>query len=144
MLVSAGHTQWSMVAYSVTTPCAPRTGRMNLVIFWVLVFASGLQQTAHPRHGAHGVVVSHPLRMRKALGSHPSVSILQAKNPALTIHAPATFASTKRPSRIRRPAILQGKPGAGNDSVGDVCPNTLKPHTGRSNHTGSLRVHSHI
>jgi hypothetical protein len=26
-------------------------------------------------HGAHGVVVSHPLRMRKALGSNPSVSI---------------------------------------------------------------------
>ena len=25
---------------------------------------------------AHGVVVSHPLRMRKALGSNPSVSIL--------------------------------------------------------------------
>ena len=27
---------------------------------------------------AHGVVVSHPLRMRKALGSNPSVSILRA------------------------------------------------------------------
>ena len=26
-------------------------------------------------HGAHGVVASHPLRMRKALGSNPSVSI---------------------------------------------------------------------
>ena len=26
-------------------------------------------------HGAHGVVVSHPLRMRKALGSNPSVPI---------------------------------------------------------------------
>ena len=26
-------------------------------------------------HGAHGVVVSHLLRMRKALGSNPSVSI---------------------------------------------------------------------
>ena len=25
---------------------------------------------------AHGVVVSHPLRMRKALGSNPSVSML--------------------------------------------------------------------
>ena len=29
---------------------------------------------ANPQ-GAHGVVVSHPLRMRKALGSNPSVSI---------------------------------------------------------------------
>ena len=27
-------------------------------------------------HRAHGVVVSHPLRMRKALGSNPSVSIM--------------------------------------------------------------------
>ena len=30
------------------------------------------------QHGAHGVVVSHPLRMRKALGSIPSVSIYSA------------------------------------------------------------------
>ena len=28
-------------------------------------------------HRAHGVVVSHPLRMRKALGSNPSVSIFR-------------------------------------------------------------------
>ena len=28
--------------------------------------------------GAHGVVVSHPLRMRKALSSNPSVSVLWA------------------------------------------------------------------
>ena len=28
---------------------------------------------------AHGVVVSHPLRMRKALGSNPSVSIWNAQ-----------------------------------------------------------------
>ena len=29
----------------------------------------------HEQHGAHGVVVSHPLSMREALGSIPSVSI---------------------------------------------------------------------
>ena len=29
-----------------------------------------------PGQRAHGVVVSHPLRMRKALGSNPSVSIV--------------------------------------------------------------------
>jgi hypothetical protein len=29
----------------------------------------------HLAHGAHGVVVSHPLSMREALGSIPSVSI---------------------------------------------------------------------
>ena len=29
-------------------------------------------------HGAHGVVASHPLRVRKALGSNPSVSIGEA------------------------------------------------------------------
>ena len=33
-------------------------------------------------HGAHGVVVSHPLRMRKALGSNPSVSISRAGLPS--------------------------------------------------------------
>ena len=35
----------------------------------------------HPKQKgirAHGVVVSHPLRMRKALGSNPSVSMLIA------------------------------------------------------------------
>ena len=32
---------------------------------------------AAPVRRAHGVVVSHPLRMRKALGSNPSVSIVQ-------------------------------------------------------------------
>ena len=31
--------------------------------------------TGHCNHGAHGVVVSHPLSMREALGSIPSVSI---------------------------------------------------------------------
>ena len=34
-------------------------------------------------HGAHGVVVSHPLRMRKALGSIPSVSIFWMRAPDL-------------------------------------------------------------
>ena len=32
------------------------------------------RQDALRWHGAHGVVVSHPLCMRKALGSNPSVS----------------------------------------------------------------------
>ena len=35
----------------------------------------GWQQQLRSMHGAHGVVASHPLRMRKALGSNPSVSI---------------------------------------------------------------------
>ena len=49
---------------------------MDLFMDFVLVFAPALDQTAHLQHGAHGVVVSHPFRMRKALGSNPSVSIL--------------------------------------------------------------------
>ena len=37
---------------------------------------------------AHGVVVSHPLRMRKALGSNPSGSIIDAAlPPTIAIHA---------------------------------------------------------
>ena len=40
---------------------------------------SGIARAARtPNHRAHGVVVSHPLRMRKALGSNPSVSIFTA------------------------------------------------------------------
>ena len=34
------------------------------------------------QQGAHGVVVSHPLRMRKALGSKPSVSNFQRRSGA--------------------------------------------------------------
>ena len=34
-----------------------------------------INHQALSQHGAHGVVVSHPLRMRKALGSNPSVSM---------------------------------------------------------------------
>ena len=44
---------------------------------FVLGADGGLNEGAHPAHGAHGVVVSHPPRMRKALGSNPSVSILE-------------------------------------------------------------------
>ena len=66
--------QRSVIAYSVSKPRALHAGRMDLVMFCVLVFASVWDQIAYPRHGAHGVVVSHPLRMRKALGSIPSVS----------------------------------------------------------------------
>ena len=36
----------------------------------------GIRFEAPLQHRAHGVVVSRPLRMRKALGSSPSVSIL--------------------------------------------------------------------
>ena len=40
----------------------------------VLTYADKLL-AADSDHGAHGVVASHPLRMRKALGSNPNVSI---------------------------------------------------------------------
>ena len=50
---------------------------------YLCVSSCGPQHTNHlvavPMHSrAHGVVVSHPLRMRKALGSNPSVSICHA------------------------------------------------------------------
>ena len=41
-----------------------------------LVLKSGREKmNVHDVNGAHGVVVSHPLSMREALGSIPSVSI---------------------------------------------------------------------
>ena len=40
------------------------------------VLHSGCRAVEDAGLRAHGVVVSHPLRMRKALGSIPSVSIL--------------------------------------------------------------------
>ena len=51
---------------------------------------------------AHGVVVSHPLRMRKALGSNPSVSILfwnatgEAVPPSHHAHIPESARDTDR------------------------------------------------
>jgi hypothetical protein len=39
---------------------------------------------------AHGVVVSHPLRMRKALGSIPSVSIAQRSKGPYGAHGTGT------------------------------------------------------
>ena len=44
--------------------------------FTVLLVFSFVMLVKANYHWAHGVVVSHPLRMRKALGSIPSVSIL--------------------------------------------------------------------
>ena len=44
---------------------------------------------------AHGVVVSHPLRMRKALGSNPSVS-----NVACALHCALTYSGWRRVRRL--------------------------------------------
>ena len=45
---------------------------------FVLVFEMARRKMDVPYvNGAHGVVVSHPLSMREALGSIPSVSIFQ-------------------------------------------------------------------
>ena len=49
-----------------------------------LLFSQGAPCT----HGAHGVVASHPLRMRKALGSNPSVSIVSTRI-ARCLHMPS-------------------------------------------------------
>ena len=40
--------------------------------------------------GAHGVVISHPLRMRKALGSIPSVSMSNPPNHVIMQQNPGT------------------------------------------------------
>ena len=41
--------------------------------------ADSVRRCSQALHWAHGVVVSHPLRMRKALGSNPSVSIFHVR-----------------------------------------------------------------
>ena len=67
--------------------------------------------------GAHGVVVSHPLRMRKALGSIPSVSMLAehrvAANKILSLehkpHLPRHICSDMaKPFEIFSPALARG------------------------------------
>ena len=47
----------------------------------------------HQHHGAHGVVASRPLRMRKALGSNPSVSIFVAASASHHFVLPRSSAS---------------------------------------------------
>ena len=89
----------------------------------------------HTWHGVHGVVVSHPLRMQKALGSNPSVSIavISPNMPALltvfsasapecasfaemwALHSSVPFlltpaaATKKRKNQARQPAQKHGK-----------------------------------
>jgi hypothetical protein len=73
------------------------------------------------RHGAHGVVVSHPLSMREALGSIPSVSIFESGLQCLRL---AHWADNVRGGRKQ---ILQTRPlfwqmqvcGSGTDTVSE-------------------------
>ena len=54
-------------------------GILLILLLLVTILAGCLRTQHHPAlfnpQRAHGVVASHPLRMRKALGSNPSVSI---------------------------------------------------------------------
>ena len=57
------------------------------------------QSTLAWSQGAHGVVVSHPLRMRKALGSIPSVSMhrkREATNSFYCVHLPSHSVAKSR------------------------------------------------
>ena len=62
-----------MLGVTVTPPCC---FYQRVLFLWQQLFTKHFIGNAllYP-HRAHGVVVSHPLRMRKALGSIPSVSI---------------------------------------------------------------------
>ena len=68
------------------------------------------------RQRAHGVVVSHPLRMRKALGSTPSVSTLwllhtRARDASSMGHAPTAskpLCKFSAPAAFRRSACKRG------------------------------------
>ena len=61
------------------------------------------------QHGAHGVVVSHPLRMRKALGSNPSVStfVSQEFRAAFSVACSMGAASIVHSSRITTGPVAQ-------------------------------------
>ena len=48
---------------------------LSMYVLLALDFIAARCQTNVSHHWAHGVVVSHPLRMQKALGSNPSVSM---------------------------------------------------------------------
>ncbi len=55
----------------------PRRMQKHVRAVVSLVLKSGREKmNVHDVNGAHGVVVSHPLSMREALGSIPSVSIV--------------------------------------------------------------------
>merc|ERR1711940_307401 len=72
MITSAPHAEGPGLEPHRPLPlgCASCLGDERQVFTYAKTFLA-----AGSDHGAHGVVVSHPLRMRKALGSNPSVSI---------------------------------------------------------------------
>ena len=56
--------------------CCQTGRRMSSTVSGICITVSNTCNQNHNERRAHGVVVSHPLRMRKALGSIPSVSNL--------------------------------------------------------------------
>ena len=64
------------------------------MVFWKLKIMTG----------AHGVVVSHPLRMRKALGSIPSVSISCQKEAGCSSNRSCEARNFENPAARRAPA----------------------------------------
>ena len=72
---------WRCAALGVVLGCTPAQHRLPFGCMGKAALATpGCNGTVASFSGvplrAHGVVVSHPLRMRKALGSNPSVSML--------------------------------------------------------------------
>ena len=78
----------SSVAVSARATAFGTGGRERKKRHCIAVFAGDLKSSR-----AHGVVVSHPLRMRKALGSNPSVST-QLGGRSLGAAKAAAFAKT--------------------------------------------------
>ena len=67
---AAGMRTWSPLNQTSRSACESAST-------WEVLTCLHVLESSH-QHWAHGVVVSHPLRMRKALGSNPSVSTLHA------------------------------------------------------------------
>ena len=91
-------------------PC-PAVRRLDILAAW-LVESLPLSNVSR----AHGVVASHPLRMRKALGSNPSVSIqgTLGLNIGAAKHFPLAIAA---PPHGRRDPLHSTRPGTPQQSA---------------------------
>ena len=76
--------------------------RVHLMLYGSLVLQT--------RSGAHDVVVSHPPRMRKTLGSNPSVSIWAECCSGFLRHGPLPTAPPPRPCTPSLLAAWQAQP----------------------------------
>ena len=132
---------------------------LRLVACRFAMSSSHKHVSPHCIHRAHGVVVSHPLRMRKALGSNPSVSMHNVNHCPTICRRPATphrnseskavparIALSSMSLRLQAPALVRDRPCPERMPQGKRKLSTATRVRGPSckiNHASHCIVHGH-